>query len=89
LAAVVLDVAVSFPASHIGPRASDSADGNTAIVGGPVHLNTQKGTNEARHNNGHVVFVGDQRILFYDYALHKVQLYQWKDVDEVHESGFD
>jgi hypothetical protein len=36
--------------------------------------------------NGHVVFVGDQRILFYDYALHKVQLYQWKDVNEVHES---
>jgi hypothetical protein len=47
-----------------------------------VHLIAEK--NDAR--NGHVVFVGDQRILFYDYALHKVLLYQWKDVAEVHES---
>jgi hypothetical protein len=51
-----------------------------------VHLATEKDDAEGQPHNGHVVFVGDQRILFYDYALHKVQLYQWKDVNEVHES---
>jgi hypothetical protein len=51
-----------------------------------VHLAAEKDDTEGQPHNGHVVFVGGQRILFYDYALHKVQLYQWKDVSEVHES---
>jgi hypothetical protein len=51
-----------------------------------VHLAAEKDSVEAQPHNGHIVFVGGQRILFYDYALSKVQLYQWKDVSEVHES---
>jgi hypothetical protein len=51
-----------------------------------VHLNGDKDEVEGPPHNGHVIFVGEQRILFYDYALSKVQLYQWKDVHEVHES---
>jgi hypothetical protein len=51
-----------------------------------VHLSGEKDEAEGTPHNGHVIFVGEQRILFYDYALGKVQLYQWKDVHEVHES---
>jgi hypothetical protein len=51
-----------------------------------VHLNGDKDDVEAQPHNAHVIFVGENRILFYDYALSKVQLYQWKDVHEVHES---
>jgi hypothetical protein len=52
-----------------------------------VHVHTPKGPSE--RTNGHVVFVGDKHILFYNYGIKRVQLYQWTDVDEVHESDTD
>jgi hypothetical protein len=51
-----------------------------------VHL---KGDNGTDPHEGHVIFVGDSRILIYEYKMHQVQLYQWKDIQEVHESGPD
>jgi hypothetical protein len=52
-----------------------------------VHLNSSEADNKPRL--GHVMFVGDSRILFYDYQSHQLKLYQWKAVEEVHETGVD
>ena len=52
-----------------------------------VHLNPSEAGNKPQL--GHVIFVGDSRILFYDYQSRQLKLYQWKAVQEVHEAGVD
>jgi hypothetical protein len=53
-----------------------------------VHLSTSEGGKSAERL-GHVIFVGDARILFYDYEARQLKLYPWTSVQEVHESGVD
>jgi hypothetical protein len=52
-----------------------------------VHFNPSEAGDKAEL--GHVIFVGDARILLYDYKSHQLKLYPWKAIQEVHETGID
>jgi hypothetical protein len=38
---------------------------------------------------GHLIFVGNSGLLFYEYGLHEVKLYRWEEIEAIHESDSD
>jgi hypothetical protein len=61
-----------------------------------LHLKPSNGVNSTSlpvgstsHPVGHLIFVGNSGLLFYEYGLHRVQLYRWEEIEAVHESDSD